>query len=101
LFCSEEQREAEWFGAENRDTDTLYQLLLSVEGAEAVLFIRQADRTHCAVGLRSRDAVDVARVAAVMGGGGHRNAAGAYTEGRIADLKQTALAEFERLFAAG
>jgi phosphoesterase RecJ-like protein len=39
----------------------------------------------------------VARIAAVFGGGGHKNAAGAYVKGRIADLKPRVIGEFKKV----
>jgi phosphoesterase RecJ-like protein len=97
LFSWEEFDETERYGVKNRDSDTLYQLLMSVGGVEAAAIIRQSSAEQCAIGLRSRDAIDVARIAAVFGGGGHKNAAGAYVKGRIADLKPRVIGEFEKV----
>jgi phosphoesterase RecJ-like protein len=99
LFSWEEFDETEKYGVKNRDSDTLYQLLMSVGGVEAAAIIRQSSPEQCAIGLRSRDAVDVASIATVFGGGGHRNAAGAYVKGRIAELKPRVLGEFEKVLA--
>ncbi|MDR2344170.1 MAG: bifunctional oligoribonuclease/PAP phosphatase NrnA [Spirochaetaceae bacterium] len=100
LLSTESLAETEEYGIENRDTDTLYQLLMAVEGVEAVAVIRQHTDRECALGLRSRRALDVAKVAAVYGGGGHKNAAGAYVNGRIAELKLSVIGEFEKILAA-
>jgi phosphoesterase RecJ-like protein len=101
LFSTEERAETEKFGIKNRDSDALYQLLQSVEGCEAIVHIRQDDATHCAIGLRSRDSVDISKVALGFGGGGHKNAAGGYAEGTIATIKPAILAAFEKIFADG
>lgn len=97
LLSTESLAETEKYGIENRDSDMLYQLLMSVEGVEAVAVLRQHTEEECAVGLRSRSAVNVAEVAAVYGGGGHKNAAGAYVKGCIADLKPSVISEFEKI----
>jgi phosphoesterase RecJ-like protein len=97
LISWEEFDETEKYGVKNRDSDTLYQLLMSVGGVEAVAVIRQSLPEQCAIGLRSRDAVDVAKIAAVFGGGGHKNAAGVYIKGRIADLRPRVVSEFEKV----
>jgi phosphoesterase RecJ-like protein len=97
LFSWEEFDETEKYGVKNRDSDTLYQLLMSIGGVEAAAIIRQSLPEQCAIGLRSRDAIDVSRIAAVFGGGGHKNAAGAYVKGRIADLKPRVIGEFEKV----
>ena len=64
------------FGAENRDSDTIYSQLLAVENCEAVIFIREEAENECSVSLRSRSGIDVGAVAKSFGGGGHKNAAG-------------------------
>ncbi len=74
------------FGLESRDTDMLYQLIQSIEGVQAICVIRQESETHCTVGFRSLDKVDVSKVAVSFGGGGHKQASGLYIEGLIEDL---------------
>jgi phosphoesterase RecJ-like protein len=53
------------------------------EGAEVVAIIRQETPERCAAGLRSRDAIDVAAIAASFGGD-HKNAASLAVPGTIA-----------------
>ncbi|MDR0731710.1 MAG: bifunctional oligoribonuclease/PAP phosphatase NrnA, partial [Treponema sp.] len=98
IYTCEEYEETRRFGLEGRDSDSLYQLLLSVVHVEAIVVIRQETPERCTVGLRSRDWVDVAAVAADFGGGGHKNAAGFASPALIADLKPTILSCFERIF---
>jgi phosphoesterase RecJ-like protein len=98
ILSSEEMEETIRFGPEGRDSDSLYQLLQSVAGVEAIVIIRQEEAAKCTIGFRSRDAVDVAAVAAYFGGGGHRNAAGAAVPGTIAELRPKILEKFERIF---
>lgn len=85
------------WGQEGRDNDTLYSLLLSVEGIEAVLFVRQDTELTCTCGFRSRDAVDVSAIAAKFGGGGHKNAAGLSIDGKIKDVTEKICAEFAKV----
>lgn len=87
-------------GTEGRDSDSLYQLLLSSANVEAVVFIRQETEQSCTMGFRSRDDIDVSRIAAVFGGGGHKNAAGCSTPGVIEDLLPKVINEFEKFFQA-
>ncbi|MDR0409538.1 MAG: bifunctional oligoribonuclease/PAP phosphatase NrnA [Spirochaetaceae bacterium] len=97
LISCEELAETERYGIENRDSDTLYQLLTQIRGVEAIVVLRQSTWNQCAIGFRSRDSIDVSKIAAVFGGGGHKNAAGAYIESKIADLKQSILDEFKKI----
>ena len=86
----------EW-GQEGRDSDALYSLLLSVDGIEAVLFVRQDTELTCTCGFRSRDQVDVSAIAAKFGGGGHKNAAGLSIEGKIPEVLEKICAEFKKV----
>jgi bifunctional oligoribonuclease and PAP phosphatase NrnA len=86
------------YGTEGRDSDALYTLLLSVDGIEAVLFIRQETENSCTAGLRSKDSIDVSAIAAHFGGGGHKNAAGLSVEGRIETILPAICKEFAKLF---
>jgi phosphoesterase RecJ-like protein len=98
LLTSEEYEETRRFGLEGRDSDSLYQLLQSVAGVEAMAIIRQETPENCTAGLRSRDALDVAAIAAGFGGGGHKNAAGFSAAGTIKDLRPKILAAFGKAF---
>jgi phosphoesterase RecJ-like protein len=97
LLSTEEYEETQRFGLEGRDSDNLYQLLQSVAGVEAMVIIRQESENACTVGLRSRDRVNVAEIAARFGGGGHRNAAGINVPGRIGELRPKLIAAFQGL----
>lgn len=85
------------YGQEGRDSDALYSALLSVEGVEAVVFLRQETDTSCTGGFRSLDDVDVSAVAAKFGGGGHKNASGMSVDGKIATLIPQIVKEFSRI----
>ena len=76
----------------------LYQLLQSVTGVEAIAVIRQETPDNCTVGLRSRDRVDVSKIAVRLGGGGHRNAAGFSTPGHVEEIRSRILEECKKQF---
>jgi len=86
------------YGLEGRDSDSLYQLLLSSADVEAVVFIRQENDQNCTMGFRSKDKIDVSTVAAKFGGGGHKNASGCSTQGTIENLIPKIIEEFEKIF---
>ena len=86
-------------GKEGRDSDSLYQLLLSVDGVQAVLFVRQDTDKTCTAGFRSKDVVDVSAIASKFGGGGHKNAAGLSTEGTLDTLLPKIISEFEKILS--
>jgi phosphoesterase RecJ-like protein len=86
------------FGIASRDSDMLYQLLMTVTGVEAIVLIRQESENNCTVGFRSRESVDVGAIAAQFGGGGHRLAAGLSIAGRIEEVRERMLEAFDRCF---
>lgn len=85
------------YGAEGRDSDALYQLLLSVKGVEAVVFLRQDTVSTCTAGFRSQDKIDVSAIAAKFGGGGHKNASGMSCNGKVETLIPQVVKEFARV----
>ena len=90
----------ERYGLESRDSDMLYQLLLTIENSEAVVILRQESEQYCTIGFRSKTWVDVGALAAKFGGGGHKHASGAYVQGSVEELKQRVLQAFEEIFGA-
>lgn len=97
ILTYETQDDTHKWGQEGRDTDALYSALLCVKGVEAVVFIRQESDTSCTIGFRSNDKADVSAVAAKFGGGGHKNAAGCSTNGRLETLIPSIIKEFARI----
>ena len=74
------------FGLDGRDTDTLYMLLQAIKNVQAIVVVKQEDQNHCSIGFRSFDKLDVSLVATQFGGGGHKQASGAYIEGTYQSL---------------
>ncbi len=66
-------------GASITDTENFVSLMLSVQGAQVAIFFREGSDDKLKVSLRSSGKVDVDRIAAQFGGGGHRTAAGLRT----------------------
>ena len=85
------------YGLDGRDSDSLFQLLLSAAGVEAVAFLRQDTVNTCTGGFRSQDKVDVSVVASKFGGGGHKNASGMSCDGKVETLIPQVVKEFARV----
>ena len=98
LTSCETLDEFNYFGIESRDSDSLNQLMLSVEGVEATVTIRQECADYCTVSLRSTDKINVAQIASSFEGGGHKNAAGLTMLGDISFVKQKILESFKNIF---
>lgn len=63
-------------GASEDDSDGIINYPLTVGDVEAVAFFRELANSTYRISLRSKNRVNVARVAELFGGGGHANAAG-------------------------
>jgi phosphoesterase RecJ-like protein len=98
LLSYETLEESKTFGFEGRDSDSLNQMLLAVEKVEAVVIIRQELADNCTVSFRSIDKIDVSKISASLGGGGHKNAAGLAMKGEISSVKQKILISFNNIF---
>jgi len=98
LISYETLKEFKKYGFEGRDSDNLNKMLLSVEGVEAVVIIRQECADNCTVSLRSMDKIDVSKIAASFGGGGHKNAAGFTMKGKVSYIKKILINSFKKVF---
>lgn len=58
------------------DTENFINLPRSVMSVEVAVFLKEIGEERISVSMRAKDTCDVAEVAALFGGGGHRNAAG-------------------------
>lgn len=85
------------WGSEGRDNDALYGALLSTEGVEAAVFLRQETESTCTGGFRSKGDIDVSTIAAKFGGGGHKNASGMSVDGKIDTLLPAIIKEFAKV----
>lgn len=85
------------YGQEGRDSDMLYQALLSSEGIQAAVFVRQETEHSCTAGFRSQDKIDVSAIASKFGGGGHKNASGMSCDGKLEKLIPQIVNEFSKV----
>lgn len=99
LYSWEAQADRAAFGAENRESDTIYQTLQGVTGVEVIALLRQDTATTVTGGLRSKSFIDVAALAQKFGGGGHVRASGFSCPGTVAEVRARLLAELEPQFA--
>lgn len=75
-------------GALNLHPEGIINYTRSIAGVEVGLLIREISPGLCKIGFRSKGTVDVASLAARLGGGGHRQAAGASLEGNLNQVTQ-------------
>ena len=70
------------------DLEDAVEALRGIPGVEVGLLLRELAEGGIKVSLRARGRVDVAQVAASLGGGGHKNAAGLRMDGDLASARQ-------------
>lgn len=78
-------------GAGEEDTEGIIEHIRDVEGDEIAIMMRESAKNKYKVSLRSKVYADVGAVAARMGGGGHRQAAGYSTEGDYESVRQNVI----------
>src|SRR5262249_23038782 len=79
-------------GAHPLDTEDFVQLVRGIDGVQVGLLLIEQITGQVKVSFRSRETVDVAKIAEAFGGGGHQRAAGATVPGPIAVARAKVLA---------
>jgi len=75
-------------GADAEDTEGLIDYARGMQGVEVAVFIRNDDGNDCwKVSFRGKTHADVGSLAASLGGGGHRHAAGCMLHGSLEEVE--------------
>lgn len=77
------QRDMERAGAAAEDCEGVVNYLIGIAGIAAAVFLRELPGGGFRLSVRSKGAIDVARVAEGFGGGGHTNASGCTLDGPL------------------
>lgn len=75
-------------GAGDEHTEGLVNYARSIRGVEVGLFFREISDGKFKVSFRSKGTVDVNRLAALFGGGGHQRAAGCVMQGELNEIME-------------
>ena len=86
------QRMMKETGARPEHTEGFVDMVRAIEGVEVAIFYYEMPDHQYKISLRSKGPVNVERVAAAFGGGGHVNAAACRTAGDIESVKKKLLA---------
>jgi phosphoesterase RecJ-like protein len=97
VWASLSLKERQRVGYPGPDDADLVDLLSTIEGAEIVVLLVEQPRGKIKVSWRCQDGLDVSRLAASFGGGGHKPAAGAMIEGSLQDVQARVLEATRRL----
>jgi phosphoesterase RecJ-like protein len=80
------KRDMDFFGVGPMDLEGIVSQLKLTEGVEVAIFMYQTGNLEYKVSLRSKESVDVSRIASYFGGGGHVRAAGVTMKGTFHDI---------------
>lgn len=94
------KRAMEETGASEDDSDGIINYPLTVGDVEAVAFFRELQDSTYRISLRSKNRVNVARVAEDFGGGGHCNAAGFTVTANYEELSRAVIERLREAVAA-
>lgn len=100
MLVVEEKEDLELFSPADRPSDALYAHLLGVDDVEVVLYFKIIDNDKWEIGLRASHSsvIDVGKISATLGGGGHRKAAGATVSGSLKELQAKIISIIEASF---
>ncbi len=87
-------------GADGVDTSEMTTPLLAIDGVQVALLFRELHDGRIKVSLRSKGNIDVYRLASEFGGGGHRNASGIVTAGRMDEIAEKVIARAADILSA-
>ncbi|MCL2752205.1 MAG: bifunctional oligoribonuclease/PAP phosphatase NrnA [Firmicutes bacterium] len=79
-------------GVEVNDTEGIINYAFNIRETEIAVCMTQSARNAFKASFRSKHGIDVARAAAVFGGGGHKQAAGCMLNGFFEDVKEKLVA---------
>lgn len=85
--------------ATEEDCEGIVNYAIGIAGVEAAVLLRELKDGKIRLSLRSKGGVDVARVAASFGGGGHRHAGGCTLEGPLTAAMERILERMRRELA--
>ena len=82
-------------GATSEDVEAFTDHILSIEGVSTAILFMEVGR-GVKMSFRSQGEIPVNELAAKFGGGGHKNASGAFTQGSIESVVQSVVSEAAR-----
>lgn len=90
-----------FYGVTPGDLDGIVSQLRLTKGVEVAVFMYETEISVYKVSLRSKDKVDVSRVATYFGGGGHAKAAGYSMAGTPQDVLTNLAGQLEEQLTEG
>lgn len=86
IFSAMRAKDLEFYGADSNDLDGIIDQLRVTDGVECAIFMYETGIHEYKISMRSNTFVNVSKIAAYFGGGGHVKAAGCTLSGNIHDV---------------
>lgn len=90
------QKDLKFYGLTPKDLDGIVNQLQNTKGVEVAIFLYETGVQEYKVSMRSNGIVNVARIAAYFGGGGHVLAAGCTMQGSVHDVVNALTYDIEK-----
>ena len=86
IISGVKMKDMEFYGVRSSDLDGIVSQLRLTKGVEVAMFLYEIANQQFKVSLRSKEYVDVSKIASYFGGGGHVRAAGCTMQGSYYDV---------------
>ncbi|MCD2491606.1 bifunctional oligoribonuclease/PAP phosphatase NrnA [Lacrimispora sp. NSJ-141] len=86
IYSAVRQKDLDFYQVETKDLDGIIDQLRITKGVECAVFLYETSPQEFKVSMRSNNVVDVSRIAAFFGGGGHVRASGCTMTGSVYDV---------------
>lgn len=81
-----------------QDVDGIIESIRDIDGVEVACILKEVDQEEIKVGFRSKRDIDVARIAEIFRGGGHKKASGCTVYKRMEEAKKEVIDEIIKTF---
>lgn len=96
IFSVIRLKDMRFYGVSSQDLDGIVEQMRVTKGVECAIFLYEIQSQVFKVSLRSKRLLDVSKVAAYFGGGGHVRAAGCTMSGSLYDVVNNLSAHIEK-----
>ena len=96
IFSVIRLKDMRFYGVSSQDLDGIVEQMRVTKGVECAIFLYEIQSQVFKVSLRSKRFLDVSKVAAYFGGGGHVRAAGCTMSGSLYDVINNLSAHIEK-----
>lgn len=78
----------EKYNLSSSDVDGVINYARDIQGVEIAILLKETSDGFVKIGLRSKNTIDVSKLAGKFGGGGHKKAAGATVKGSLVEVQE-------------